>query len=266
MKVTMQGATLNFEGLAKKKSLTIAAVADARGDDEETLRGAAALREIFLEEGVDVVLSLGGHGKTEQATHALLSAISTKAPYLTVALPGDRESIPAHRKAVRSLAKSGARVLDGAQYRLLSLGDLLVATMPGIAMGANLIAGNDGCLHTEADTADLIEFIEKSESRVLLASYAPVRQEGSEGSDLGAGGIHVGETLLKPLLATEKLALRIHGMVGGRSSPTKGKHRMGPGSRTLAAGSLDALDGPSTALILAITGKKLSWRRVVAEP
>lgn len=265
MELTMEGATLTIASLTGKKSLTLATIADARGDDEGTLRAASTLRETFAAQGVDLVISLGGHGSSVESIQALLSAISSDAPYLTLAIPGDRESIPAHREAVRDLAKSGARIVDGAQYRLVSLGSLLVATVPGIAMEANLIAENDGCLHTESDTKELLEYVEKSQSPVLVASYAPPRQVGPGGSDLGAGGIHTGEKLLQPLLTSEKVSLVIHGMVGSGSAPSKGKHRLGQGSRALAAGSLDAFGGPSTSLIITIAGKKVAWRRVEAK-
>ncbi len=264
MNVTMEGATLRLDSFAEKKSVTLAFIADARGHDKETVRAASALRARFAEEGVDVLLSLGGHDREEDSIAALLSALTADAPYLTLAIPGDRESVTGHRQAVRDLAKSGARILDGAQYRMLSLGNVLVATMPGISMEANLVAANDGCLHTEADTRELLKYVEKSKLPVLIASYAPVRQEGLGGSDLGAGGIHAGEKLLQPLLATDNLSLLIHGMVGLGSSDSKGKHRMGQASRSLAAGSLDPLDGPSMALIITITGKRLNWRRIEA--
>jgi hypothetical protein len=89
--------------------LKIAAISDARGSEAETLSAITELRAGFVEQDVDVVLSLGGHGSSMESIHAVLSAIATDAPYLTVAIPGDRESITGHREAVSELAKSGAK-------------------------------------------------------------------------------------------------------------------------------------------------------------
>ncbi len=267
MKISISGATLQLEDLADKKSLTIAAIADARGNDKETVDALRKMRSTFEEEGVDLVLSLGGMASKKESIHALLGAISVDAPYLTLALPGDRESIPAHREAVLALAKSGSRIVDGSQYRLLQLGQVLVATMPGLAMSANLIAGDEGCLHTGEDTKELLQFLNKQDGlKLVLASYAPLRQKGATGSDIGSSGIHVGEEVLAPLLEHQGLAAVVHGMVQERSPKKRGKGRWSQGPSYLAAGSVDPLDGPSSALIFTIRDKKLTWWRVQSAP
>jgi hypothetical protein len=266
MKVTMRKATLEVESLAQKKTLTIAAVADARGSDEATLQGLAFLRDAFISEKVDLVISLGGHGTSKDDIYAVLSAISVDAPYLTLAIPGDRESVPGHREAVSELAKAGAKIIDGAQYRVLSLGTLNLATMPGIAMSANLIANHEGCLHTLEDSQELLRYLESEDVDFLLASYAPARQDSRPATDLGAGGIHVGEQELAPLSQSKALRLRIHGMVAQPEAPQSGKLRLGPGASSLASGSLDPLDGSSSALVISITGQRLDWKRIVAAP
>ncbi len=263
MDLSMERATLIIGSLSDKKKIKIAALSDARGNQEETLKAVALMRETFIKEEVDIVLSLGGLASKKAAIHSLLSALSTDAPYLTLAIPGDRESTPAHRAAVADLAKSGTKILDGAQYRLLRMGNVLLATMPGVSMEANLIAAKEGCLHTADDGSELLRYLDDEEVKLVVASYAPIR---GGGSDLGAGGIHVGETQLAPLLQHKALAVHVHGMVSQKSSAKKGKERLARGPSFLAAGSVDPLDGPSSALIFSISDKKLLWQRIVAKP
>ena len=263
MSTSMTGATVQFEELAKKKSLRFGAISDARGSEEETLAAVSTLRESFVTEKVDLVLSLGGHGSSLASIQAVLSALTLDAPYLTIAIPGDRESVSAHREAVRELAKSGAKIIDGARYRVLSFGKVVVATMPGISKQANLIEGDNGCLHTVADVNQLLRYL-PADTSLLLASYAPPRQEGPEGSDIGAGGIHTGEAALAGLLQNKALSLVVHGMVDN-ATPSSGKLKLGQGMRSVATGSADPLEGRTSALVISITGKKLAWKRLRAD-
>lgn len=266
MPLTVTDAVVSIEKLAAKKTLLIAALADARGSEAETLRALGTMREKLIKEKVDVVISLGGMGETEDAIQAVLGELSREAPYLLVAIPGDRESVAAHRQAVRTLADSGARVLDGATYRFLRLGGVLLATMPGIAMTANLVAGHEGCEHTGDDVEALLDLLSNEKETVLLASYSPMRGQGKQASDQGVGAIHTGEALLAPLLDSDALSLVIHGMVQPEAPAARGKIRPGQGTASLATGSLDPLEGPSAALLLSIAGKRVTWRRVGARP
>ena len=265
MRWSVTDAILSIDSYADKKALLIAALADARGNDAVTLRATEIMREKFIQEKVDLVVSLGGMGKNKESIQAVLAELSRDAPYLLVALPGDRESVDAHRQAIRELTDSGARILDGATYRFLRLGSVLLATMPGIAMTANLIAGNEGCEHTGDDVKALLDLLSAEEATVVLASYAPLREQGDHASDRGVGAIHTGETLLSPLLGSAALSVVIHGMVEQESPTPRGKVRPGRGPSSIATGSLDPLTGPSAALLLSIAGKKLSWRRIEAE-
>jgi hypothetical protein len=205
-------------------------------------------------------------GKDKESIHTVLAELTREAPYLVVAIPGERESVAAHREAIAELVASGSRILDGANYRLLRLGAVLVATMPGIAMTANLVAGDEGCEHTADDVSALLGQLASAKESVVLASYAPPRAEGPLASDRGAGSIHTGETILSPLLKSEAVSVILHGMVEGESPLPRGKIRPGQGATSLAAGSLDPLEGQSAALLLSISGKKLNWRRIQAIP
>jgi hypothetical protein len=241
-------------------------VADARGSEAETLAAVAKLREKFRKEGVNLVVSLGGIGEDKASIQAVLAELTRDAPYLVVALPGDRESVASHRQAIGELVASGARILDGANYRLIRLGSMLLATMPGIDMTANLIAGDEGCEHTADDVSALQQRIADSKHGVVLASYAPLRETGPRASDWGAGAIHTGETTLSSLLEDDAVAVVVHGMVQSESPAPRGKIRAGQAVTSLAAGSLDPLEDKSVALLLSISGKKLSWRRMQAMP
>jgi hypothetical protein len=266
MDLSLSGSIVNIDSLADKKTLLMATVADARGSDAETLGAVTKLREKFIKEKVNLVVSLGGIGEDKESIQAVLAELTRDAPYLLVAMPGDRESVTGHRQAIAELVASGARVLDGANYRLIRMGNLLLATMPGIAMTANLVAGDEGCEHTAEDVSRLQEQLANPKKTVVLASYAPPRAQGPQASDRGAGAIHTGETILSPLLRNEAVSVLVHGMVQEETPAPRGRIRPGQEVTSLAAGSLDPLEGQSAALLLSISGKKLSWRRIQAMP
>lgn len=243
-------------------SLTIAYVADARGADAETRRAIAKHRATFKEAGVRIIVSLGGLATKGDDLQSLLQDLLGDTQAILIAIPGDRESIPEHRAAIKRMAKTGARVLDGSYYQLIRVGEVVLANMPGIAMSSNLIAKMKGCQHLEIDAKELLRDGLREQDIILLNSYAPIRAEEIRAQDRGLGGIHVGELALVPLLQHTQIAAAIHAMVAPENPSTTGNVRISASALLLATGSLDALERKSEALLVTLAGTTLSWRRL----
>ncbi len=244
--------------------LVMGVVADARGVTDHL----AAVRRHFARRKVKLVVSLGGMGRTDSEITAALDALAGDWPLL--AIPGDRESLPAHRRACAALAANG--VIDGAATRLVQAGDITLATLPGGPHQARLSAGTDGCAFTAEDSAALVRALVRSgdkRPRVLL-SHTPPRQRGREASDIGAGGVHLGDIALADAVATAGVDLVVHGLVAPIRGQNRGETALGSGSvEVLSAGAADGLPDltqagrtPSLALIVSIDEKHITWEQV----
>jgi len=255
-----QGA---FDVKPHDKRGKFATIADARHAVGESVRGLHELRDQLVKENIDLLITLGGMGATSADLEEALGALTQDAPYLLVAIPGDRESVPAHRSAVAQLAADGARIIDGSRYRKFRLGALRMATMPGLGKIANLIPGDQGCLHTEADVAALREQLEAWGDPALLLSYAPWRQREASASDYGIGGVNSGERILQPLRTNNRVRAIVHGVFAPQDHSTlTGSLRLGTPAPALSAGSIDVLDASPSALLLSVAGSKLGWKRL----
>ncbi|MBK7077804.1 MAG: hypothetical protein IPH44_36590 [Myxococcales bacterium] len=236
-------------------SLTVAAVADARGATDPAWR--AALRGAQ----VDLVVAVGGMGTTEAELTASLGALTDPA-WLTVAIPGTAEAWPAHRAAVAALAGGGAAIVDGSDLRLLDGGAAVLATLPGAAYPERLAAASDGCVYDGADAAAIVAAARAlAETRPALLATATAPQGGA--SDRLVGGVHAGDPALAATVAP--LAAVLHAPVG---APAGAGERDGAGVVGIAAGSLDPLprvgaDGARAATaipIVTIDRAGVRWR------
>ncbi len=244
------------------KSPRFATIADARATVNSDSKALEDLRDALNQQKIDVLISLGGLAVDEESIHRVLAPLTSGAEYLVLALPGDRESLPAHRAAIAALAKAGARILDASRYRFTHIGGLRLATMPGVSKAAHVIAGDDGCLHTEADVTELQSSLAASKAPTLLLSYAPWRQQGTAATDLGIGGIHTGEIELRPLAETGQITALVHGMVSPKGTASSGSIHLGAPPNSIATGSLSEDENTPTALLLSVSGAKLSWKRL----
>ncbi len=244
------------------KHARFATISDALAVPGSNTDALERLRKTLDENKIDLLVSLGGIGTEQSAIGPVLKALTDDANYLVLALPGDRESIPAHRRAIAELARAGARILDASLYRTTRIGRLRLVTMPGISHGANLIPGNDGCLHVKADVDAILEQVEKSEAPTVLLSYAPWRQAGEDSSDFGLGAIHAGERLLEPLYSSGRFEALVHGMLTTQESAPSGSFRLMHPPSAISSGSVAKHASSPSALLLSVTGAKLSWKRL----
>lgn len=266
-----EGRLLRLGGPGADRTLVLGAIADARGDAPRTLAALEAVAQAFSEGGVEVVLSLGGMGRDEDELAAVLGALARAGDWLVVAVPGDREAVPAHRRAVAALRESGLAVVDGADIRLLEADGAVVATLPGVEARGQLVAGPQGCAHTDDDAAALAASLAAAEGTKVWAGYAAPRQQAAGGSDL-VDGVHAGERVLAEPLARSGAQVVLHGQIDDAAlGEPRGTARLSAKAPAfLGTGALEAV--PVTgwrdeavagaALIAEIGPRRLRWRRV----
>lgn len=261
----VSGATLVIEAGGDDRP-ALAAVADARGSSQAAVR-ARRLAKQFREAGVRVVVALGGMGRNKTQLVAALEPL-VDARWALVAMPGDRESVPALRAAIAELGRGGRPVFDGSAIRAIDAGDLRAITLPGIASDAGLAAGAEGCIHRPADAAEVAAKLAARDGSRLVLSYAAPRQRGDGGSDL-ADGVHSGEPELASLAAESRAHLIVHGQIelppgAAGSGAIAGRER----GKAVAVGSLErspallGMGGSGYAGVIATASKGgVRWRR-----
>lgn len=247
----------------------IAIVAEARGADDPTIAALGDLRRALDAAPVDVVVTLGGMGQTRAEIARAIGPLARGAPWLVVAIPGDRESIGEHRAAIAELAGAGATIVDGSEVRLVEIGGATLGTLPGAPYRARLAADEHGCVHDDADVLALLEALAADPRRpaVVLGQRAPRGR-----TDLAPGGIRAGDVGYARLVAETPVDLVVHAAVddvsgiAGRTRPDPRK-RANPVT-TLAAGAIDATpryrpDGTRvlpSAVVLTVGGRELAWK------
>lgn len=265
----VEGDTLRGDGSGP---LRMGLVADARGGGDATRVALVGLGPLLRRAAVDLVIAVGGMGTTEAELVRTLEPLT--GPWPVVAIPGDRESLPALRGAVALLRSRGAAIVDGSAVRFVEAGGAVMATLPGLPYHERLAAGADGCQHDDADAAAVLDALDARAPaakagrppRILVTPRAP-RTGGA--SDLAIGGIHVGDVGLARALGESPIDLVVHGPVTDRLAPA-GAVAHGP--VVLAAGDLDAgprfdergARVPPAALVVTIDRRALAWQPLVA--
>lgn len=194
--------------------LVLGVVASARDAASDTLAAARHVAGAFARAGVGLVLVLGGLPGDEAGERAVLEALAPPAGarWAVVALPGDREHLAAHRAAIDVLAARGAPIFDGARLLAVHAGGATIALLPGLpappdAAAPLLVAGADGCAYDAEDVARAAAALATHSGPRVAATVMPPRQTDGDATDVGDGGLHVGDPTLAPLLAAADLAL-----------------------------------------------------------
>ena len=247
--------------------LVLGVVADARGATAETAANLAAVRAAFDKEKVELVISLGGMGTTEEELTRVYRALG--APLW--AIPGDRESLPAHRAALGVLAKQGHPVFDGSRIRAVAADGVLLAALPGAASSGQLMAGPDGCLFRPVDVAAIAARLAAHGGVRVWAGHAAPRQRGPAAADLTLGGIHVGSLALAAALPAAHAHLVLHGEVDQAGlGAAAGQAHAGEAPIILGAGAVEAVPVAGArgapiggaALVVRVAGHGISWKRI----
>jgi len=273
--VTVDGDWLRLgpaEG-ARDHTLVAGIVADARGASAATLTQLGRVRAAFEREKVELVVSLGGMGTGQEELSQVLGALARDAPWVVWAIPGERESIPAHRAAVAGLLAAGYPVFDASRVRMVEVDGAVLASFPGAEQASQLLAGADGCVHRPDDATALALRLAAEKGARVWAGHSAPRQSGSDAEDVALGGVHVGERALAAALPAARAHLVLHGMVDEAAlGDASGRAAMGGRPTILGAGPVEAMPiaGPDgavfagAALVVRVSASagEITWRRV----
>lgn len=191
-----------------RSAMKIAFVADARGDAS----AARAVRRHLNKESVALVISLGGMAQTRDDIHSILSIISKDAPWITLAAPGDQESVENHRDALGALTTSGHPIVDLLTLRRFDIdASIRVGVLPGVPSARQHVLGPQGCIYDKSDVLSLVSELESSPlKQTLWLSHQAPRQSGPKGSDL-SDGIHAGDRLMEKIFNDAPMIHFVHG-------------------------------------------------------
>jgi len=248
----LAGRAMKLDGTG---DVAIGVVADAAGSAPATLAALGRLRGAFAR--VDLALSLGGMGATRAELEAAFAALTDRAAWPLVALPGDLESVPAQTEAIAAARRRGAAVIDGRLVQRIELPGATIALVPGAGAASRLAAGVDGCSYRAADVAAVFADLTPREGLRIVASA-----EAPRGA---VGGEPTGELILTAG-AGHEIDIALHGSTGA-ATPACSGNRDGSAA-DLTPGSSDAtprLPGPrraSTAGILALRGNRWTWKPI----
>ena len=239
--------------------VAIGVIADAAGSAPLTLAALSRLCARLAQ--VDLVISLGGMGGSRAELDATFAAITERATWPLVALPGDLEPVAAQAEAIAAARQRGAAVIDGRLVLRIELPAATIALIPGAGTASRLAAGAGGCTYRAAYVAAaLADLTPRAGLRILASAEAPREPEG------GDRGEPTGELALLPG-AGQQIDIALHGPTGGAVTPARRGDRDGS-AVLLTPGSSDAtprLPGPRsppTAGILNLRGSAWTWKPI----
>ncbi|HTE49423.1 MAG TPA: hypothetical protein VK698_01035 [Kofleriaceae bacterium] len=277
-RLTLEGDRLVMgaaEGGERDRTLVMGVVADARGAGAATLAQIGRTRAELEREQVELVVSVGGMGTGQEELSQVLAALARDARWVVWAIPGERESIPAHRAAVAGLAAAGYPVFDGTRVRMVEVDGAVLASFPGGAEASQLMAGADGCVHRPGDASALAMRLGKQKGVRVWVGHSPPRQAGAVASDVALGGVHVGEVEVAAALPAARAQLVLHGMVDEAAlGAASGRAALGErgGPTVLGSGPIEAMPiaGPDGATFaggalvvwVSSSASEITWRRV----
>jgi len=235
--------------------VAVGVIADAAGSAPATLAALGRLRAGL--QHVDLVISLGGMGTTRAELEAVFAALTDRAPWPLVAIPGDLESAAAQVEAIAAARQRGAAVIDGRLVQRIELPAATIALLPGAKAPSRLAAGGDGCRYRAGDVASVFAGLTAREGlRIVAAAEAP---RAADGEPTGERDMTVG--------AGQQIDIALHGPTGVAATPARNGSRDGA-AVSLTPGSCDAtprLPGPRrfpTAGILTVRGGGWSWKPI----
>ena len=235
--------------------VAIGVIADAAGSAPTTLAALGRLRGGFAH--VDLVLSLGGMGASRAELDAVFAALTDRAGWPLVALPGDLEPAGAQAEAIAAARQRGAAILDGRLVQRIELPAATIALLPGAGAASRLVAGAEGCSYRAADVARAFaDLTPRPGLRILASSEAPREDAGEPTGELAI-----------TVSAGQQIDIALHGPTGGAATPARSGKRDGA-AVSLTPGSSDAtprLPGARhspAAGILTVHGNVWTWKPV----
>jgi len=271
-KATRLGQTVRFTGKRGDQSLAVGLIADARGTAPETIASLGRLRAQLSDAGAEIIVLLGGMGQHEDELVTHIQLLIQDATWPVLVVPGDREEIPALRKAITRVGGDGGQVLDGSRVRFVVMDGAVLATLPGVASPERLFSRSLGCVYERADIDELASRLGAFEETRVWLSYSPPRSSAPSGSDVAIGGVHIGDQEQTAAIASARAQLVLHAALDEAAiGADKGSERLDSGGPVvLGVGSADPLPVTddqgntvrSVVTIAHIEPHQVRWRRL----
>lgn len=237
-------------------SVTIGVIADAGGSAPATLAALGRLGGQLAP--ADLVIALGGMGRTRAELEAVYGALANGARWPLIALPGDLEPAGALAEAVAAVHAHGAAVIDGRRVPRIELPGATIAIVPGAGEVSRLAAGVEGCVYRADDVAAAVaELAARPGLRILASAEAPrdpARDAPTGELALAAGdGAHID--------------IALHGPTNAAASAARNGNRDGA-AVSVTPGSSDAMPRlpgarrSPTAGVLTVRGNAWSWQPI----
>ncbi|HEY4175410.1 MAG TPA: hypothetical protein VGM90_01200 [Kofleriaceae bacterium] len=261
----------------------IGVIADAGGAAPTTIAALGRLRATFS--AAELVLVLGGMGTTKAELVATLGALTDKATYAVIAMPGDLEDAGALTAAIAELRAKGAVIFDGRLVQKVVVPDATIALVAGVGAPGRTVAGSDGCVYARSDVDRIAADLVASSGVRILASNESPRVDGVGFQSGDTPSAYAADPAMGELSITAAgfdVALHgpspaqdgaTNGASGGENGVTRkmGGARIG-GATEVTPGSADAtprLPGGAhapTAGLLTVANDKWIWDPIVDAP
>ncbi len=203
------------------------------------------LLETLKKERVQLIAVAGGVGREKKDVTAILAELS-KAPLPILIVPGAQENLDALRGAIDELRTSRPQIIDMTRTRSVRIGKLNIVSLPGYYRPFYLEAKHRGCSYDEDDLSKIGALLDEKATNVLL-SPTPPRGGSAAATDVGRGGINMGDPALARFLSGNQVDFGIFGYAyesGGHATAKDGITPAAPGvwsrSLFLQAGAVDA--------------------------
>jgi hypothetical protein len=155
---------------------------------------------------------------TRAELDATFAALTDRATWPLVALPGDLEPVSDQVEAIAAARRRGTAVIDGRLVQRIELPAATIALVPGVSAASRLAAGADGCRYRAEDAAAAFADLTPRAGLRILASVEAPRPPGP-GEPTGELAITAG--------AGQQIDIALHGPSSGTTDDTATPARSG---------------------------------------
>ncbi|HEY4057011.1 MAG TPA: hypothetical protein VGM39_10395 [Kofleriaceae bacterium] len=271
MRVPSGATNSDANDIASKGDSRIGVIADAGGAAPTTLAALGRLRTKFS--STELVLVLGGMGTTKAELVATLGALTERATYAVIAMPGDLENAGALTAAIAELRAKGAIIFDGRLVQKVVVADATLGLVAGVGAPGRTAAGSEGCVYARADVDRIVaDLVASTGVRILVSTEAPRTAGVGTGTSAGSGdsptAFGAEEAAGEQSITVTGVDVALHG-----PSPSGGASRAQGGAHTgsaveISPGSADATPRlPSRSVpsagIVTVANDKWIWNPLV---
>lgn len=242
--LTRKGHLLEVRGI-KKGTIKVGLLGGVLHGTPENLSNLRRLLGVLKKERIHIIAVAGGVGREKEDVAAILEELS-KAPLPILIVPGAQENLDTLRSVIDDLRTSRPQIIDMTRTRKVRIGKLNIVSLPGYYRPFYLEAKHRGCSYDEGDLGQVEGLLEDEATNVLL-SPTPPRGGSAAATDVGRGGINMGDPALARFLSRHGVDFGIFGYAyesGGHATTKDCITPAAPGvwnrSLYLQAGAVDA--------------------------